>query len=276
MHRATKCARCATRVGLIDVSTLGKIEILGPDAGAFLDRIYAGSFADLRVGPTRYGLLLDEAASCVTTASSRGSASSTYYFTTTTGGAATVYRELLLWNARWRMDCAFVNATGHRAAFNLAGPASREILQPLTDVDLSEAAFPVPRRARGQRRRHARAGHARRVRRVAGIRDPRALRRRRAALGCAHEAGARPGIRAFGVEAQRVLRLEKGHAIVGRTPTRSPIRSKPALGWAVRMDKPFFVGQRSLRIHEKRGARQQLVGFELEHADTRRCSKRTC
>ena len=82
------------------------------------------------------------AATSSTTASSRGSREASYYFTTTTGGAAGVYRELLLWNARWRMDCALVNATGHRAAFNLAGPASRELLQTLTDVDLSEAAFP--------------------------------------------------------------------------------------------------------------------------------------
>ena len=52
-----------------------------------------------------------------------------FYFTTTTGGSAAVYRELLRWNARWRMDCSFVNVTGHRAAFNLAGPASRELLR---------------------------------------------------------------------------------------------------------------------------------------------------
>src|SRR5258708_23378669 len=65
-----------------------------------------------------------------------------YYFTTTTGGSATVFRELLRLNALWGLDCTLVNVTGHRAAFNFAGPLSRDLLQPLTDADLSEAGFP--------------------------------------------------------------------------------------------------------------------------------------
>ena len=111
-------------------------------------RVYAGSFSDLRVGMTRYGLLLDEGGIVRDDGVIARLGEQRYYFTTTTGGAANVYRELLLWNARWRMDCAFVNATGHRAAFNLAGPASRELLQSLTDIDLSEDGVSVPRRAR--------------------------------------------------------------------------------------------------------------------------------
>src|SRR5258708_28613143 len=65
-----------------------------------------------------------------------------YYFTTTTGGSATVFRELLRLNALWGLDCALVNVTGHRAAFNFAGPSSREILQKLTDIDLQDEEFP--------------------------------------------------------------------------------------------------------------------------------------
>ena len=76
-------------------------------------------------------------------------------------------------------------------------------------------------------------------------------------------AGAGAGPRAFGVEAQRVLRLEKGHAIVAQDTDNLTNPFEAGLGWAVRMGKPFFVGQRSLRIHVKRGARQKLVGFEL-------------
>ena len=117
-----KCARCAKASGSSMSRTLGKIEISGPDAGAFLDRVYAGSFRDLRVGMTRYGLLLDEGGIVRDDGVIARLGEQRYYFTTTTSGAANVYRELLLWNARWRMDCAFVNATGHRAAFNLAGP----------------------------------------------------------------------------------------------------------------------------------------------------------
>lgn len=250
-------------VGLIDVSTLGKIEIHGPDAGRFLDRIYTGSFADLRIGTTRYGLLLDEGGIVRDDGVIARLGEASYYFTTTTGGAAGVYRELLLWNARWRMDCAFVNATGHRAAFNLAGPASRELLQTLTDVDLSQTAFPF----QGVRTGNV-AGIPARILRAGFV----------AALGfeihvpfgdgarlwdALMRAGERLGIRAFGVEAQRLLRLEKGHAIIGQDTDNLTNPFEARLGWAVRMGKPFFVGQRSLRIHERRGARQTLVGFEL-------------
>jgi sarcosine oxidase, subunit alpha len=250
--------------GLIDVSTLGKIEIAGPDAGAFLDRVYAGNFSDLGVGMTRYGLLLDEGGIVRDDGVIARLAEQRYYFTTTTSGAANVYRELLLWNARWRMDCAFVNTTGHRAAFNLAGPASREVLQSLTDIDVTESGFPFLGVREGSV-----AGVAARVLRAGFV----------SALGfeihvpyrSAHRVWDalmdRPGVRAFGVEAQRVLRLEKGHAIVAQDTDNLTNPFEAGLGWAVRMGKPFFVGQRSLRIHVRRGARQKLVGFELGPAD---------
>ncbi len=146
--------------GIIDVSTLGKIEAFGPDAGAFLDRVYTGSYASMKVGTTRYGLLLDEGGIVRDDGVVARLGDEHFYFTTTTSGAAAVYRELLLWNARWRLNCTFVNGTGHRAAFNLAGPASRELLQPLTDIDLSETAFPYLARGRSNPRFHARAVRA--------------------------------------------------------------------------------------------------------------------
>ena len=155
LHRR-RGERGARTAGLIDVRTLGKIEIFGPDAGAFLDRVYTGSFSDLRVGMTRYGLLLDEGGIVRDDGVIARLAEQHYYFTTTTGGAASVYRELLLWNTRWRMDCAFVNATGHRAAFNLAGPRSRGLLQATHRHRLVRVGVPVPRRARRPRRRRAR------------------------------------------------------------------------------------------------------------------------
>src|SRR5258708_17917952 len=65
-----------------------------------------------------------------------------FYFTATTGASATVFREVLRLNALWGLDCSLVNVTGHRAAFNFAGPLSRELLQPLTDVDLGDERFP--------------------------------------------------------------------------------------------------------------------------------------
>lgn len=250
--------------GLIDVSTLGKIEVFGPDAGAFLDRVYAGSFADLPVGRTRYGLLLDESGIVRDDGVIARLGDGHFYVTTTTGGAATVYRELLLWNARWRLNCVFVNGTGHRAAMNFAGPRSRELLQPLVDVDLSEEAFP-PLGARGANL----AGIPVRILRAAFVsslgfeihtRHSDAQRLWKTLL-------ALDGVQPFGIEAQRVLRLEKGHAIVGQDTDGVTNPFEAGLGFAVRMNKPFFIGQRSLRIHQARGPRQALVGFELDDAD---------
>jgi len=247
--------------GLIDVSTLGKIDVFGPDAGAFLDRMYAGSFSDLRIGMSRYALLLDEAGIVRDDGVAARLAEDHFYVTTTTGGAANVYRDLLLWNARWRMNVSFVNATGHRGALNLAGPASRELLQPLVDIDLSAGTFPY------LGAREARLGDIPvRILRVGFV----------SSLG--YEIHARyqdagwlwkrimgsEKVRPFGVEAQRVLRLEKGHAIVAQDTDNLTNPFEAGLGFAVRMGKPFFIGQRSLRIHEKRGSRQQLVGFELD------------
>jgi sarcosine oxidase subunit alpha len=126
-------------VGLIDVGTLGKIEVHGPDAGAFLDRAYAGRYSDLKIGTTRYGLLLDEAGTIVDDGVVARLHEECFYFTTTTGGSAGVYRELLRLNALWGLNCSLVNVTGHRAAFNLAGPRSRELLSAVTSVNLNSS-----------------------------------------------------------------------------------------------------------------------------------------
>jgi sarcosine oxidase subunit alpha len=174
-----------------------------------------------------------------------------------------VYRELLLWNTRWRMSCTLTNVTGHRAAFNLAGPASREVLRSLTDIDVSEEAFPFLAAREG-----IVAGAPARVMRVGFVSalgfEIHVPYSQGAKVWDALSAAMAPhGGRAFGVEAQRVLRLEKGHAIVAQDTDNLTNPFEAGLGWAVRMGKPFFVGQRSLRIHEKRGPRQKLVGFEL-------------
>ena len=182
---------------------------------------------------------------------------------TTTGGSATVFRELLRLNALWGLDCALVNVTGHRAAFNFAGPFSRQILQKLTDVDLRDEAFPYLAVRTG----HI-AGVSARLMRV-GFVGELGYEIHVAASGgpevwqTLHKAGASVGLRPFGVEAQRVLRLEKGHFIVGQDTDGLTDPNEANAMWAVAMKKPFFVGQRSLRILQARGPRQKLMGIEL-------------
>jgi sarcosine oxidase subunit alpha len=250
-------------VGLIDVGTLGKIEIHGPQAGLFLDRVYTGKFSDLKVGMTRYGLMLDESGVIIDDGVIARMTPEMFYFTTTTGGSATVFRELQRWNALWGLDCGLVNVTGHRAAFNFAGPLSRELLQPLTDTDLGEAGFPFLGVRTGRV-----AGAPARLLRV-GFVGELGFEIHVSASDAAHvwrslhAAGLPRGSRPFGVEAQRVLRLEKAHFIVGQDTDGLTDPFEANASWAVQMQKPFFVGQRSLRVLKTRGPRQTLVGIEL-------------
>jgi len=250
-------------VGLIDVGTLGKIEIYGPDAAEFLDRVYAGRYSDLKVGMTRYGLMLDESGVIVDDGVIARLGQEAFYFTTTTGGSATVFRELLRLNALWGLNCSLVNVTGHRAAFNFAGPSSRELLQKLTDIDLSEVAFPYLAVRAGLV-----AGAPARLMRVGfvgelGYEIHVAAGRSPSVWQKLIEVGAARGLRPFGVEAQRVLRLEKGHFIVGQDTDGLTDPHEANALWAVAMKKPFFIGQRSLRILQARGPRQKLVGIEV-------------
>jgi sarcosine oxidase subunit alpha len=212
---------------------------------------------------TRYGLMLDESGVIIDDGVIARLAAETFYFTTTTSGSATVFRELLRQNALWGLNCGLVNVTGHRAAFNFAGPLSRDILQALTDVDLREASFPFLGVRSGRV-----AGVAARLLRVGfvgelGYEIHLPAGSAASVWEALYDAGRPRGLRAFGVEAQRVLRLEKGHLIVGQDTDGLTDPFEANARWAVSMQKPFFVGQRSLKILAQRGPRQKLVGFEI-------------
>lgn len=253
-----------TAAGLIDVGTLGKIEIHGPDAATFLERVYTGRFATLKPGMTRYGLMLDESGVIVDDGVIARLGEDSFYFTTTTGNSTAIYRELGRLATQWQLSIGLVNATGHYGAFNLAGPLSRRLLAPLTDVDLSSGEFPFL----GVRKGNV-AGVPARLMRVGFVGElgyeihvaaDAALHVWSTLLAAGREAGLKP----FGVEAQRVLRLEKGHLIVGQDTDGLTDPLQAGCEWALKMDKPFFIGQRSLRILGKLPRRQQLVGFEIE------------
>ncbi|MDX2166896.1 MAG: glycine cleavage T C-terminal barrel domain-containing protein, partial [Deltaproteobacteria bacterium] len=250
-------------VGLIDVGTLGKIDCYGPDAAELLERVYTGRFRDLAVGATRYAVMCDESGVVVDDGVVARLAPEHFYFTTTTTGAAAVYRELARLNAFWRLDVGLVNVTGARAAINLAGPRARAVLAPLTDVDCSAAAFPYLGVREG-----VVAGAPARLLRVGFVGELGfEIHVAAAHAGLVWEAllaaGRSEGIAPFGVEAQRLLRLEKAHLIVGQDTDGLTNPLAAGLGWAVKMDKPFFVGQRSLRIVGARPLKQRLVGFAL-------------
>ena len=252
-----------SRVGLIDVGTLGKLEISGADAVPFLERIYTGRFAKLRVGMTRYGVMCDETGVVVDDGVIGRLGAQRFYVSTTSSGADQVYREMQRWAAVWRLDVTLVNATSTYGAFNIAGPYARQVLAGLTDVDLSVEAFPYLGIREG-----VVAGAPARLSRVGFVGElgyevhvPAGF-----AAGVWDEllrAGAPHGIVPFGVEAQRLLRLEKGHLIVSQDTDGLTDPFEAHLGWAVKLDKPFFVGKRSLEIIAGKEPRRRLVGFEL-------------
>jgi len=260
---AAEVAAVRNSVGLIDVGTLGKIEVHGPDAGEFLDRAYAGRYSDMHVGTTRYALLLDEAGTIVDDGVVARLNPQCFYFTTTTSGSAGVYRELLRLNALWRLNCSLVNVTGHRAAFNLAGPRSRDLLAKLTPCALEESSFPYlgvrESRIADVDARFLRVGFVGEL----GFEIHVPFSQAASVWDALNEQGANLGIRSFGVEAQRALRLEKGHFIIGQDTDGLTNPFEAHAGWAVKMNKRFFIGQRSLRIRQQRGPRQLLVGFEI-------------
>ena len=259
IHAETHAVRNA--VGLIDVGTLGKLEVIGPQAAEFLERVYTANYANLKVGMTRYAVMCDESGVVIDDGVVARLADDHFYFTTTTSGAATIYRELSRLNTLWRLDCGIVNHTGAFAALNLAGPKSREVLAGLTHLDLSAAAFPylavreaevadIPARlmrvgfvGEWGYEIHVPAGHG------------------SALWDALMEAGKVHGIRPFGVEAQRLLRLEKGHIIIGQDTDGLTTPLDLGMDWAVKMNKPFFIGQRSLAAIARTPRKQQLVGF---------------
>lgn len=250
-------------LGIIDVGTLGKLEVIGPQAAEFLERVYISKYAGLKVGMTRYAVMCDESGVVIDDGVVARLAEDHFYFTTTTSGAATIYRELSRLNTMWQLDCGIVNHTGAFAAVNLAGPKSRAVLAGLTDADLSPAAFPylAVRQARV-------AGIPARLMRVGfvgewGYEIHVPANHGPALWDALMTAGRAHGIRPFGVEAQRLLRLEKGHIIIGQDTDGLTNPYDVGLEWALKMDKPFFVGKRSLQVIHHHPRKQQLVGFVL-------------
>ena len=249
--------------GLIDIGTLGKFEVCGPDAAAFLERVYTGRFARLAVGRLTYALACDEAGVIIDDGLVARLAEDRFYVTATTTGAAAFFQEMQRWAIVWRMNVVLINATGQRTAVNLAGPRAREVLAGLTDVDLSPAAFPFLAARQGKV-----AGVPAVLLRVGFVGELGYEIHVPAGYGLSLwkallEAGKTSGLRAFGVEAQRLLRLEKGHLIVGQDTDALTNPYEVGLDWALGKQKPFFVGQRSLVILRKRPLTRRLVGFRF-------------
>jgi sarcosine oxidase subunit alpha len=255
-------------VAMIDVSTLGGLEVRGPDAAELLNRVYTFAYAKQPLGRARYVLMTNDAGTVIDDGVACRFRDDHFYVTATTGGVDRVYRTMLWWNAQWRLDVDVANVTAATAGVNIAGPNARAVLAPLVEgADLSAEAFPYM----GLREASV-AGIPARLMRVGFVGELGYEVHVPAAFGEALwdrllEAGKPHGMTPFGVEAQRVLRLEKGHIIIGQDSDAMTTPDEVAMAWAIAKKKPFFVGGRSIELRRRHPSKRKLVGFTLEGAD---------
>lgn len=256
-------------VGLVDVTTLGKLEIRGPDAAEFLNRMYTFAYAKQPVGRSRYVLMTDGTGAIADDGVACRMNEQHFYVTATTSGVDAVYRAMMRWNAEWRLNVDIANVTAAYAAMNLAGPKSREVLaKVVSDIDLGSEAFPYM----GVREGHV-AGAPARLMRVGFVGELGYEIHVPASQGehvwdALMREGAAFGIRAFGVEAQRVLRLEKGHIIIGQDTDGLTFPQEAEMGWAIAASKPFYIGKRAIDVQAARPLTRRLVGFTLAAGTT--------
>ena len=260
---ADECAAVRERVGIIDVGTLGKLEVVGADAGQLLDRLYTHRFSDLPVGRIRYGLMTSDNGVIMDDGTVTRLAEDRYFVTTTSGNADVIEEWFNWWNAGAANCAHVVNVTAAYGAVNVAGPKARETLGKLTDIDLSTRNFRYMRSAQGDI-----AGVPCLLLRIgfvgeAGWEVHFAAEYGEYMWNAIMEAGREFGISPFGLEAQRVLRLEKGHVIVGQDTDAISTPMDVGSDWAVRFDKPDFIGRGGLAVATDRGLQQRLVGFVL-------------
>ena len=251
-------------VGIIDVTPIGKLDLRGPDVPRLLNLLYVNKWSKLEIGRVRYGVMCAEDGVVFDDGVTGRLGEEHYLMSTTSSGAAAVWEWVENWlqteHPDWRVHVTPV--TTAYASINVAGPKSRRLIERVTEgVDLTNEAFPYM---------HVRTGQ------IAGVDDCVLWR-----IGFTGELsyelhvpagyglhvwetlldqGADLGIQAFGVEAQRILRLEKGHFIVGQDTDGLTRAFSAGLDWAIKLDKDDFVGKPELTWQG--GAGTRLVGLQ--------------
>jgi sarcosine oxidase subunit alpha len=258
--------RVRTKVAVIDVTPIGKLDLRGPDVPKLLNLMYVNKWSKLEIGRVRYGAMCTEDGVVFDDGVTGRLGPEHYLMSTTSSGAAAVWEWLENWLQTTHPDWAVhvTPVTTAYASMNVAGPASRTLLERVTEgVDLTNEAFPYM---------NVRTG------RVAGV-DGAVLWRIGftgelsyelhvpASYGLhvwetLMERGADLGIGPFGVEAQRILRLEKGHLIVGQDTDGLTRAFSAGLDWAIKLDKADFVGKPELAWQGADGDGLRLVGLQ--------------
>lgn len=267
-----ECLAVRDSVGILDASTLGKIEITGRDAPEFLEMIYTNNWKKLEVGKGRYGFMLGEDGMVMDDGVTLRLAEDRFLMHTTTGGAAGV----LAWMERWlqtewpEMEVYLTSVTDHWATAAVVGPNSRKVVSAVCkDIDFSAARFPF------MATREGKIGDLEcRVNRISFSGELAYEVNVPANYGRymweeLMQAGAAFDITPYGTETMHVLRAEKGYVIVGQDTDGSVTVEDLGLDWALSKTKTDFIGKRSLnRPDTLRNDRKQLVGLVTEDVMT--------
>ncbi len=274
MHQAVdrECKNVRSNAGMFDASTLGKIEVVGPDAAKFLNIIYTNSWDKLAVGRCRYGIMLREDGFIYDDGVVGRIAEDRFHVTTTTGGAPRVmaHMEDYLQTEFPDFNVWLTSTSEEWAVIAVQGPKAREIIAPfVTGMDMSNEAFPhmsvrecqfmgVPCRLF----RMTFAGEL-------GFEVNVPANYGRAVWDAIYAHGAPMGLAPYGTEAMHILRAEKGYIIVGQDTDGTVTPQDAGLSWAIAKSKPDFVGIRGLkRVDLVATGRKQLVGLKTKDPKT--------
>jgi sarcosine oxidase subunit alpha len=263
VNREVLAAR--TTAGLLDASTLGKIDIRGPDAAEFLNRIYTNSWLKLGIGKCRYGLMLKDDGMVMDDGVTTRLAEDHFHMTTTTGGAAGVLDWMEEWlQTEWPdLKVYLTSVTEEWSVATLSGPNAAKILEAAgIDIDLGASSFPFM----SMQEAHL-GGLPVRIFRISFTGELSYEINVKARHGLAlwtllMKAGADFGITPYGTEAMHVLRAEKGFIIVGQETDGSVTPPDLNMNWIVSDVKADFIGKRALaRASMSYDDRKQLVGL---------------
>ncbi len=265
---ARECRATRESLGMFDASTLGKIEVVGPDAVEFMNRMYTNPWTKLAPGRARYGLLLGDDGFIRDDGVIGRLSQDRFHVTTTTGGAARVLNMMEDYlQTEWPdLQVWLTSTTEEWATIALNGPNARNLLAPLTEgLDLSDDAFPHMSVADCTV-----AGFKARLFRISftgelGFEVNVPARHGRALWDRLMADGAKYDICPYGTETMHVLRAEKGYIIVGQDTDGTVTPHDAGISWAVGKNKPDFVGKRGLaRPDLVAPSRKQLVGLLTE------------
>ncbi|WP_111431363.1 sarcosine oxidase subunit alpha [Rhodobacteraceae bacterium DSL-40] len=263
-----ECVATRKSVGIFDASTLGKIEVVGPDAVEFMNRMYTNPWTKLAPGRCRYGLLLGDDGYIRDDGVIGRLSEDKFHVTTTTGGAARVLNMMEDYlQTEWPdLNVWLTSTTEQWSTIALNGPDAAKLLAPFVEgVELTEDAFPhmscVECTVAGLPARLFRVSFTGEIGFEINVR----AHEGRKLWETLWEAGQQYGITAYGTETMHVLRAEKGYIIVGQDTDGTVTPYDCGMGWAVGKKKPDFVGMRGLaRPDLVAKGRKQFVGLLTE------------